>query len=424
MAVTTYTPTTGTSDVNVAWRKIQGKVTEGAEFFSEEYNWYDDYPVEAINWSLRETIIPIDLDHETGAGFLSEGGRLMKPSSVNMTDLTVPLTQLNARFTAAKLAEYANKGMTNQVEEQLSFQAAKKVQAMIRKFAIHSHGTSVGTIALTDTNIANAASQNDIVLKDGFGKSDVDDPAYLASLFKVNDRIVFYDGSSISTASMGYVDTVDATNGDIDVTYDTTATANTNNDLKIIGASALGAESDLVTDYNKAINGWTDFLTASTLHGIATASKPNWAVGSDTTGGRLTPDRIWKAGHTIQNNGGGKLNTILLSQGVWRDLVKQETSVVRHDSPKGMEIDGSVKMGGVTFKMSKYVLPKHAICYDSKSVRKVSLLPKPSKSGGLTWKDGKELIDDDGYVFEVNMVVGLFCTNRANIYYLSALTEA
>lgn len=424
MAVTTYSPTTGTSDVNIAWRKIQGKVTEGAEFFSEEYNWFDDYPVEAIDWSLRETTIPVDLAHETGAGFLSEGGKLMKPSSVNMTELTVPLAQLNARFTASKLAEYANKGMSNQVEEQLAYQAAKKVQAMVRKFAIHTHGSSSGTLALTDTNIANAASQDDIVLYDAFGYSALDNAAYLASLFKLNERIAFVDGSSVSANSMGYIDTIDATNGDINVTYDTTATANTNNGLKVVGAQALGAESTAVTDYNKAINGWADFLTVANLHGINQTTYPVWTPGSDTTGGRLTSDRLWKAAHTIQNNGGGKLNTVQLSQGVWRDLVKQEATLVRHDSPKGMELDGSVKMGGVTFKMSKYCFPQHAICYDKKSIRKISLLPKPSKSGGLTWKDGKELIDDDGYVFEVNMVVGLFNTNRANVFYFSGLTES
>ncbi|MHB1310633.1 MAG: hypothetical protein ACYC3L_01360 [Gemmatimonadaceae bacterium] len=415
--------TTGTSDVNVAWRKVQGKVAEGAEFFSPEWNWYDDYPLDAIDWSLRETTIPIDLVDEIGAGFLPEGGKLMRPSSVNMTDLTVPLTQLNARFTASKLAKYANKGMANQVETQLKMQATKKVQAMARKFSIHTKGTSVGTIFLTDTDIPAATSVNGIVPKDGFGLSDVDNLTYLTSLVKVNERIAFVDGSSLSADSFGYIDTVTAATS-IDVTFNTTATANTNNSLKVIGAASLENTTIAGTDYNIAFNGWADFLTSTNLHGIATSSYANWDVGSDTTGGRLTSDRIWKAAHTIENNGGGNLNTIELSQGVYRDLVKSEGSLVRHDSPKGMEIDGSVKMSGVQWKMSKYSLPQYAICYDRKSYKKVALLPKPEKAGGLTWSDGKELIDDDGYVFEVNMVVGLFCTNRANTYYLSGLTES
>lgn len=423
MATATYSVTTGTSDVNVAWRKVQGKVAEGAEFFSPEWNWYDDFPLDAIDWSLRETTIPIDLLDEVGAGFLSEGGKLMRPSSVNMTDLTVPLTQMNARFTASKLAKYANKGMSNQVESQLKYQATKKVQALARKFSIQTKGTSVGTIFLTDTNVPNSTDFNSLVPKDAFGLSDVDDLTYLTSLIKDNERIAIVDGSSLSANSFGYVDAITAGTS-YDVTFDTAATANTNNDLKIVGAASLEATTLAGTDYNKSFNGWADFLTSTNLHGIATSSYPKWAVGSDTTGGRLTSDRLWKAAHTIENDGGGTMNTIELSQGVWRDLVKGEASLVRHDSPKGMEIDGSVKMGGVTFKMSKYSIPQYAICYDRKSYKKVALLPKPEKTGGLTWSDGKELIDDDGYVFEVNMVVGLFCTNRANTYYLSALTES
>lgn len=423
MAALTYNVTTGTSDVNVAWRKVQGKVAEGAEFFSPEFSWYDDYPLDGVDWSLRETTIPIDLVDEIGAAFIPEGGKLAKPSSVNMTDLTVPLSQLNARFTASKLSMYANKGMTNQVESQLKFQAAKKAQALFRKFSVQTKGTSVGTIFLTDTDITNTTSMNGIVPKDGFGLSDVDDLDYLLSLVKVNERIAAVDGSSLSAASFGYIDAITASTS-FDVTFDATATANTNNNLKIVGAASLEATTLAGTDYNKAFNGWADFLTSTNLHGIATSSYPKWAVGSDTTGGRLSPDRLWKAVHEIENNGGGTLNCIELSQGVYRDYMKQEAALVRHDSIKGMETDGSVKFGNVEFKMSKYSLPQYAIAFDKRSYKKIALLPKPSKTGGLTWKDGKELIDDDGWVFELNMVLGLFCTNRANTYYFSGLTES
>lgn len=424
MAQLTYTPTTGTSDVNVSWRKIQGKVAEGAQFFSEEWNWYDDYPVESIDWSLRETTIPIDLLEEIGVAFIPEGGKLAKPSSVNMTDLTVPLSQMNARFTASKLSRYAAKGMSNQVEDQLKRQAAKKVQAMARKFSIHTHGTSVGTLALTDTNISNATSQDDVALYDGFGVSTIDNAAYLAGLFRVNERIVFIDGTDISAASFGYVDTVDATNGDINVTYDGTATANSNNALKIVGAASVGATTKAHSDYNNAINGWADFVTASTLHGIATSSYPLWAANTTSSTGRVTPDLLQKAEDVIGNLGGGKVNAIQASQGVRRDIVKQEYQLVRRSSADAMEVDGSVKFGGIPIKTSRFVPPQTLRAYDKRSIRKIALLPKPEKSGGLSWADGKELVDDDGYVFEVNMVVGLFCNNRANLYEFTGCTES
>lgn len=424
MAALTYTVTTGTSDVNVSWRKIQGKVAEGAQFFSEEWNWYDEYPIEAIDWSLRETTIPIDLTEEIGVAFIPEGGKLAKPSSVNMTDLTVPLSQMNARFTASKLSKYANKGMANQVEDQLKRQAAKKVQAMARKFSIHTHGTSVGTLALTDTNITNTTSQDDIVLYDGFGVSTIDNAAYLAGLFRVNERVALIDGTDVSGNAFGYVDTIDATNGDINITWDGTATANSTNGLKVVGSASIGATTKAHTDYNNAINGWADFVTASTLHGIATASYPAWAANTNSSTGRVTPDLLQKASDVIGNTGGGKVTALMCSQGVLRDIVKQEYSLLRRNSPSGMETDGSVKFGGVSFKTSRFVPPQTLRAYDKKSIRKIALLPKPEKSGGLSWADGKELIDDDGYVFEVNMVVGLFCTNRGNLYQFTGCTES
>lgn len=427
MSAQTYTVTTGTSDVNVSWRKIQGKVAEGAQFFSEEWGWYDDYPIEAIDWSLRETTIPIDLTEEIGVAFIPEGGKLAKPSSVNMTDLTVPLAQMNARFTASKLAKYAARGQSNQVEDQLKRQAAKKVQAMARKFSIHTHGTSVGTLALTDTNIANAASQDDVALYDGFGVSTIDNAAYLAGLFRVNERIAVIDGSPAATAAndtFGYVDTVDATNGDINITYDTSPVANTNNGLKIVGAASIGGTTNAHTDYNKAINGWADFVTASTLHGIATSSYAAWAANTTSSTGRITPDLIQKAEDVIGNTGGGKVNALMASQGVRRDIVKQEYQLVRRSSADAMEMDGSVKFGGIPIKTSRFVPPQTFRAYDKRSIRKIALLPKPEKSGGLSWSDGKELIDDDGFVFEVNMVVGLFCTNRGNLYEFTGCTES
>ena len=425
MAALPYSVTTGTSDVNVSWRKVQGKVVEGAQFFSEEWNWYDDFPIDAINWSLRETTIPIDLVEEVGVAFIPEGGDLAKPSSVNMTDLTVPLSQANARFTASKLAQYAAKGQVNEIEDQLKRQAAKKVQAMARKFSIHTHGTSVGTLALTDTTIASATSQNDLVLKDGFGVSTIDNAAYLASLFRLNERVAIVNGSTLTAGSFGYIDAApDAANGEIDITHDGTATGTTDNDLKIVGAASLEATTLAGTDYNKAINGWADFVNSSSLHGIATSSYAIWAANTDATGGRMTPDRLQKARHTIGNLGGGKLNALMMSQGAERDWIKQEQALVRHDSAKGMETDGSVKFGSVPIMTSRFVPPGVVRAFDKRSIKKISLLPKPEKSGGLSWGDGKELIDKDGYVFEVNMVAGLFCTNRANLYEFTSVTES
>jgi hypothetical protein len=113
----------------------------------------------------------------------------------------------------------------------------------------------------------------------------------------------------------------------------------------------------------------------------------------------------------------------LLAQGVYRDWVDAERAAVRFDTPASMETDGSVKSKGRDIKKSRRVPPGFAIGYDKRSWRKIALTPKPDGSNGITWGDGKEYIDQDGMVFNVDLVLGLVCTNRGNFAYASGLTE-
>lgn len=422
MAQASYAVTQGSVDVNKTWRKIQGKVAIGIQLKYKEYGWFEDWPSEDIDWSQRETLIPLDIFEEIGVAKIPEGGKLARPSSVNLSEISVPLTQFNARFTVSKLSKYADMGMANQVEPQLKYQAAKKIQALGRKFADEVYGVSTGTICLTDSDVAGAATAT-LVLKDGYGKADVDDAAYLASKFRVNEYYALVDGATLVTNGIFRVDAITAAVPSLNVTFNGLVTVS-NNNLKIVGAASLENTTLAGTDYNRGLSGFIDVTTAVTLHGLDSTLVPAWAATADTGGGRLTTERLLKAESTIEDLGGGTMTDVLMTHGVYRDLVKQEKALVRHDSPMGMEVDGSVKRKGVTIRRTKNVPPQHTFCWDKKSYRKVALLPKPEGTGGLSWGDGKELIDDDGMIFEVNLVAGLFTNNRANHYYFSALTEA
>ncbi len=427
MAAATYSVTTSgtgnaTSNVNKVWRKIQGKVAEAIRHSREEYDWFDDFPVEDIDWSHRETLIPVNINEEIGIATLPEGGKLARPSSVDLNEISISLVQLNGRFTASGLAQLADKGMNNQVEKQLRLQGTNKVFAMGRRFADMVYGTSVGTVALTDTDVSGTTAT--LVLKDAYGKADIDTAAYIADRFRAGEFIALVDGSTLVTNAIGSIDAggVNATTPSIAVTFNGSVTV-TNNNLKVVFANNL-ENTTLAsgTDYNKAFVGFIDVLTTAAVHGL---THDNWDVAfEDNTGGRLDPSRIRKCIQEIGNKSKLTPNRSIIAQGVERDLVLQERSLIRYASPMGMELDGSVKMKGLEIATPRGCPPKHAIFYNTAAYRKVALTPKPEGQGGLSWKDGYEMQDDDGMIFRTDMVAGLFTPNRKAFGYFDQLTEA
>jgi hypothetical protein len=420
-AAAATTITTGGTAVNKVWRKIQGKVATGFQFMCEEYSWIDELPSEDIDWSQRETLVPLDINEEVGVAIIPEGGYLARPSSVNMEEISVSLSQFSARFNASRLSKFADKGLTNQVEKQLKYQAAKKVQAMGRKIADHFYGTSVATLATTDSDLSGTSGT--LTLTNAFGSSSITNAAYVADRFRVNEWVAAINGSSLVANAIGQITARSTSTPSITVTWNGTVSDATNG-LKIVGANSMENTTISGTDYNMGLVGLLDILTSTTVHGLSSSTVPAWNVAkADTAGGRLSPVRVTAMDDEIANKGGGKLNTLLLAQGVYRDWVDAERAAVRFDTPASMETDGSVKSKGRDIKKSRRVPPGFAIGYDKRSWRKIALTPKPDGSNGITWGDGKEYIDQDGMVFNVDLVLGLVCTNRGNFAYASGLTE-
>lgn len=423
MAAATFTATTSGTTVNKVWRKIQGKVAEGFQFMCEEYGWFEDWKAENIDWSHRETLVPLDINEEIGVATLPEGGYLARPSSVNMEEVSISLTQANARFSATGLAKLADKGKLNQVEDQLKYQAAKKVQAIGRWFADKVYGTAEGTIALTDSDLAGGTDT--LTLYDAYGKGDIDNAAYIADKFRVGEYVAAVDSTTLVTDAIGVIGTVTAATPSIAITWIGSASA-TNNGLKIVEANNMENTTLAGTGYNRGLVGFIDVLETTTVHGLSGSSVPNWtAAFDDTAGSRLTTSRIQYGLDQIQNYGGGTgKKRLLVSQGVRRDLELQYSSLKRYDGSETMELAASVKYKGVEIKSTRRVPPQWAILYDMSSYRKVALTPKPDGTGGITWADGKEDIHTDNMFFSVDLVTGLFCRNRKNFGHWEALTES
>lgn len=420
MAAASITPV-GSSEVDKVWKKIQGDLSEGFNFMVEEFEWLDDYPSVEFPWSQREVTFTVDLDDDINVAAIPDAGYRARPSAVNVEEATFALTNFNTTFTASHLAKWADQGKTNQIEKELKRRGAKKVQAMARKIGDSIYGTSVGTLALTDTNFAGTSTT--ATLHSAFGDTSITNAAYIADRFRVGEWVGVVDSGTLQIITQ--ITAVSKTTPSISVTGPTLT--NSNNNLVIVGAASLENTTLAGTDYNKMPVGFLDVLKSDTVHGIsATSDNTRWDVGFEdsTTGGRIDPTKLQKLDDSVANAAPGmkEPSVYLMSQGVYRDLVDQQRAAVEFSSPVGMEIDGSVKKKGKTFKKTRRVPPGHLIAYDPSRYQKLMLVPKPSNN--LRWDAGIDLITQEASLFPMNTVFGLACRSRASFGYYSGLTES
>lgn len=420
MAAASITPV-GSSEVDKVWKKIQGDLSEGFNFMVEEFEWLDDYPSVEFPWSQREVTFTVDLDDDINVAMIPDAGYRARPSAVNVEEATFALTNFNTTFTASHLAKWADQGKTNQIEKELKRRGAKKVQTMARAIGDSIYGTSVGTKALTDTNFAGTSTT--ATLHSAFGDTSITNAAYIADRFRVGEWVGIVDSGTLQIITQ--ITAISKTTPSISVTGPTLT--NSNNNLVIVGAASLENTTLAGTDYNKAPVGFLDVLKSDTVHGIsATSDNTRWDVGFEdsTTGGRIDPTKLQKLDDSVANAAPGmkEPSVYLMSQGVYRDLVDQQRAAVEYTSPMGMEIDGSVKKKGKTFKKTRRVPPGHLIAYDPSRYQKLMLVPKPSNN--LRWDAGIDLITQEASLFPMNTVFGLACRSRASFGYYSGLTES
>ncbi len=88
-----------------------------------------------------------------------------------------------------------------------------------------------------------------------------------------------------------------------------------------------------------------------------------------------------------------------------------------------MEIDGEPKARGKKFKNTKRVPPGMVMMFDqNRALRKRSI--HDDSTNAPAWGEGKELIDDSGWIFAVETSLLMATTNRKLFAYWEGQTEA
>jgi hypothetical protein len=416
MAIATITDTTSTSVLNKLWRKIQGPVATGIQYKSEEWALLDDFEVEESEWSAREVTRPIELNEGAGVASIPESGYKAVPSSPNLEEATYTLVNFNKRFEASLLAKAGDRGSANQVAKQLKHQAKMAVFDVARHYSDYFYGLSTAVLATTDTDISGASAT--LTLTAAYGQTGITNAAFIADKFRVGDRIAVLSGGSLVTNGIGTITAVSASTPSISVTFIGSVSVTTNG-LQIVKANSMENATIAGTDYNRGLVGLLDGMLTSSVHSLSHA---NWVPSySDITGGRFNGIRLRRMADEIANEGGGKLDLMIVAQGVQRDVIAAERALVRFDDPFGMEIDGDVKAKGRRIFSSRRVPPGYLFGGDKSSLKRWALKPKPD--GSMGWADGMERVDQSVVVFSMDYFVGLNWENRKNWAYASGLTE-
>lgn len=424
MAAQSNTVSTAAS-LNRYWRKIQGKIATGfAHGKRQEKQLFDSLPAFEAPFSAYEVTFPLDLAERGGVASLTDGGFMAKPSSVNAVEATVSAQHFNARFAISDIAKYADRGMENQLARQLVTQATQKVDAMVEHFSDYLHGSATALLATTDSDIS-GTSGNVLTLTAGYGVAGITNAKFIASMFKVGERVVLATGADAlinGASSFAEVTAVSKTNGTITVTMDG-STSYTTNGIRIYKANNLeGLTVAGGSDANKGLVGFIDGFTAATLQSVATSAQPNWSVAfSDSNAGRFTHSKLRRGRDEIQNDGGLTANTLLLSQGVYRDMIAQERAGLRYDDAGGLSFDGDVKAKGLKIVTTKNVPPGYVYLFANEAINKWEILPTTEKP---SWGDLDPSETLAGAYGRVDWFGNLVWKNRKGLALWTAATEA
>ena len=409
---------TTVSTLAKGYRKKATKLYTAFKDKVEEFSWLDDIDDEDIQASGRENLIPLDIGRGYGAHMVSDGGYEGRTITKAMNEGSFSFVQANSRFFISTLAKaFDQKSKDAQIVRQVKYQSKKALEALARRVALQMYGYSTG-IVCEQTTGATATTQT-LTLNDGFGNSAIDDSTYLSSLFEVGDRIGLVASDALVTNALGEITA--NSGGVLTVVFDGSVISVSGQN--VVFANGVTDTALTATDYNKWPVGLLDIINSTTVHGLASTSEANWAAArNNTDGGRYSFVKLKKQRQAIHNSGGGKVTDIIWSNGVETDVESGERAARIYDSA-AMDLDGSVRAKGVTFRTSALVPPKHVFAFDRSAWGKKLLTDKPSEDGTLDFGDMYKAEDRAGWKGGFDLIYALVCRSRAKFACDSALTE-
>ncbi len=409
-------------------KKTNTDVMVGIKVNCEEYDQFDDVPDEDIVWSGNEMRLILDLSHEVGTAMIPDFGYEGVLGSVTPNTGTLTPVQMNKRYAFSTLAkQYDKAGRAGFVKRQLAQQANKAIQAIAETIGLQTYGFSTGTVFKVQTTGSSGTTHTSVAIKDAFGSTLIAggttaQDEYQTGLLRPGEGIAFIRSGSITEFA-----TIDAspgaagTAGTIDFTSNASFTP-TADDI-IVKANAVTGATLSETDQNRWPVGLLDALTSSSVHGLATSTNAEWAAGhAGTAGGRMDWARHEKMANNLKNLGGAKLNRVVYSQGVRRDIIAGEAGAKRYESGQ-FDWNNDFDKKGVKFFTSRLVPPGFYIGMNNEAYRKKAMSDKPAMNGGPDIFSLDKIEGRGGFAASFDFVYLRAVNSRRAMGYESGLTE-
>ena len=414
-----YSVTTSSSGVNKLWRKVQGDIAQGFGFAAPEYDLVGMLKDYQINVSAREFTVPLDITEGAGIASIDEGADEANPFTPNLEELTLNYVLFSGRFTASVTAQILDRHQrAAEIKRQIVYQGMKKIQDLGRHWADYFYGLTTGVLATTTTAATQASGA--YTLATGYDQATVTNAALIADKFKVGDRVALIRAAALVTNALGTITAVSSSTPSITVTWAGSVTSMSGD--KVVKANSIENATIAGTDYTRGMTGLIDMSLTASVHGLSSASVTNWQPSyGNTTAERFNGITFRRMKQSIEFYGGGKADRIIIAPGVYRDVIGLQSAALRFNDPFGLELDADIKTQGVKLFQSKRVPNGWVWVFDSNSVRKLDVMPRPGES--FTWEDGHRLENKSGYVFPVSMLTQLVITNRQNLTYANSKTE-
>jgi hypothetical protein len=419
MGVTAVTYTT-VSNLQKGYKRATTKLYRTHARNVPEYRWLDQIDDEEIMPSGRENNILLDVAVGVGAHQVTDAGYESRTETPELEEGSFVYNHTNSRFSISLRAQaFDRKARAGQIIRQIKYQSLKCIEAVMRKYGFMFYGTTSGVLAEVDGNPASGTTAT-VTLRDAFGQSSLDNAAYLASMFPIDEGVAFIRSNAL--VGFGVITDFDATAGTIDVDFDGTIDL-ADGDQIVYGNGVTGG-TITESDFNKWNAGLLDFLATDTVHGVSTASVPTWAPAVyDTNGGSFDFIKLRKIRQQLANKGDTTLRRLILANGVQNEKDYTERQALIWTDSGNMNLDGNAKAKGATEDTSRFTPPTCAFGIGADAMGKSILSERPDEDGTIEFGRLHKAEDRSALKGGVDTISATICRSRSRIAGYVGLTE-
>lgn len=429
---TNFSPTyQGASTYADLAKKTNTTVKRAIKLITEESNWVRNFPKENIIVSVNEMRIVLQLTQPYGTAMIPDFGYEARTDTPAPTHGLLYMTQMNKRYAYSNFQQaLTQKARAGYIEDQTKWLASNAITAMSRTIGLQFYGQSTGTIAVVNATGSASATQV-IQLKNGYGSTlvpgttNTTQQTYISGLVRTNEDIALIrSGSLVEFGRVTASPSATSGVGYIDVTFNSSITP-TANDL-VVFANAVIDNTIAGTDVNNWPVGLIEILTATSVHGVSSVSYPAWLPGyTSTTGQRAGFALVEAMQNGAYNATGMKIDRMVMSQGVRRDIIESQGSNRRYGGNEDFNIDGDLdSKNGVKYLTSQLAPPGMIIGWNSQMWSKLDLTDQPTDGDGRDIFSIDKVQDRSGVAASFDYFRAMICSARGAFVYATNLTES